>query len=46
VYKLAPRRCASEWVGEIEAVDKREAIQIAAKEFKQHASKLIAVRRG
>jgi hypothetical protein len=39
-YKFAARR---EWVGEIEAVDEREAIEIAAKEFKQPAKKLIAV---
>jgi hypothetical protein len=31
-------------VGEIEAVDEREAIEIAAKEFKQPAKKLMAVR--
>ena len=40
VYKLAAKR---QWVGEIEAVDEREAIEIAAKEFKQPAKKLIAV---
>ena len=39
-YKFAARR---EWVGEIEAVDEREAIEIAAKEFKQPAKRLIAV---
>jgi hypothetical protein len=42
VYKLAAKR---QWVGEIEAVDEREAIEIAAKEFKQPAKKLIAVPR-
>jgi hypothetical protein len=42
VYKLAAK---SQWVGEIEAVDEREAIEIAAKEFKQLAKKLMAVRR-
>ena len=42
VYKLAAKR---QWVGEIEAVDELEAIEIAAKEFKQPASKLIAVER-
>jgi hypothetical protein len=42
VYKLAAKR---QWVGEIEAVDEREAIEIAAKEFKQHAKKLMAVER-
>jgi hypothetical protein len=41
VYKLAAKR---QWVGEIEAVDEREAIEIAAKEFKQSAKKLMAVR--
>jgi hypothetical protein len=41
-YKLPPRR---EWVGEIKAVDEREAIEIAAKEFKQPAKKLMAVPR-
>jgi hypothetical protein len=34
-----------EWVGEIEAFDEREAIEIAAKEFKQPAKKLVAVQR-
>jgi hypothetical protein len=42
VYKLAAKR---EWVGEIEAVDEREAIEIAAKEFRQPAKKLMAVPR-
>jgi hypothetical protein len=42
VYKLAAKR---QWVGEIEAVDEREAIEIAAKEFKQPAKKLMAVPR-
>src|SRR5882672_8918759 len=42
VYKLAAKR---QWVGEIEAVDEREAIEIAAKEFKQPAKKLMAVQR-
>jgi hypothetical protein len=42
---LQARAAKREWVGEIEAVDEREAIAIAAKEFKQPASKLIAVRR-
>src|SRR5258706_8751531 len=39
VFKLAAKR---QWVGEIEAVDEREAIEIAAKEFKQPAKKLMA----
>jgi hypothetical protein len=42
VYKLAAKR---QWVGEIEAVNEREAIEIAAKEFKQPARKLMAVPR-
>jgi hypothetical protein len=42
VYKLAAKR---QWVGDIEAVDEREAIEIAAKEFKQPAKKLRAVPR-
>jgi len=42
VYKLAAKR---QWVGEIEAVEEREAIKIAAKEFKQPAKKLMAVPR-
>jgi len=42
VYKLAAKR---EWVGEIEAVDEREVIEIAAKEFKQPAKKLMAMQR-
>jgi len=42
VYKLAAKR---QWVGEIEAVEEREAIKIAAKEFKQSAKKLMAVPR-
>ena len=41
-YKFAVRR---ERVGEIEAVDEREAIEIAAKGFKQPAKKLMAVPR-
>jgi hypothetical protein len=41
-YRFAARR---EWVGEIEAVDEREAIEIAAKEFKQPAKRLMAVQR-
>jgi hypothetical protein len=34
VYKLAAKR---QWVGEIEVVDERQAIEIAAKEFNQPA---------
>jgi len=40
---LQARAAKREWVGEIEAVDEREAIEIAAKEFKRPAKKLIAV---
>ena len=43
VYKLAAKR---QWVGEIEAVDEREAIEISAKEFKQPATKLMAIAEG
>jgi len=32
-------------VDEVEATDERDAIEKAAKEFKQHPTKLIAVRR-
>lgn len=32
-------------IGELEAADEREAIEKAAKEFGQHATKLMAVRR-
>jgi hypothetical protein len=42
IYRLAAKR---EWVGKIEAVDEREAIEIVAKEFKQPANKLVAVPR-
>jgi hypothetical protein len=42
---LHARAAGREWVGEIEAINEREAIQIAAKEFKQPANKLIAVQR-
>ena len=40
---LQARAAKREWVGEIEAVDEREAIEIAAREFKQPARKLMAV---
>ena len=35
-------RVGGRTIGEIEAVDEREAIEIAAKEFKQPAKKLMA----
>jgi hypothetical protein len=41
---LNARAARREWVGEIEAINEREAIQIA-EEFKQPANKLIAVPR-
>jgi hypothetical protein len=42
IYKVAARQT---WVGEVEATNEAEAIEKAAKEFKQHATKLMAVRR-
>ena len=42
---LQARAAKREWVGEIEAVDDREAIEIAAKEFRQPVKKLMAVPR-
>jgi hypothetical protein len=42
IYEIAAKQT---WVGEIEAADEREAIEKAAKEFRRHATKLIAVRR-
>ncbi len=42
IYKVAAKQTR---LGEVEAADEREAIERAAKEFGQHASKLIAVRR-
>jgi hypothetical protein len=41
-YKLAPKQT---WIGEVEASDEREAIEIAAKEFRVPASNLMALRR-
>jgi hypothetical protein len=43
--RRAPGTADAARLDEIEAVDAREAIQIAARDFKQHPSKLIAVRR-
>jgi hypothetical protein len=40
---LQARAARREWVGEIEATDEREAVEIAAKEFKQPVKKLMAV---
>jgi hypothetical protein len=37
IYKLAAKRV---WVGGIETADEREAVEKAAKELRQHASKL------
>jgi hypothetical protein len=42
IYKIAAKQT---WVGEVEAVDEREAIQKAAVELKLPATKLHAVRR-
>ncbi len=42
IYKVAAKQTR---LGEVEAADEREAIEKAAKEFKQHVTKLIAVRR-
>jgi hypothetical protein len=42
IYKVAAKQTR---LGEVEAADEREAIEKAAKEFGQHATKLIAVRR-
>jgi hypothetical protein len=42
---LHARAAKLEWVGEIEAAGEREAIKIAAKEFKRPAKKLMAVPR-
>jgi hypothetical protein len=42
IYKLAAKRV---WIGEIEAAHEGEAIEKAAKEFRKHPTKLIAVRK-
>jgi hypothetical protein len=42
IYKVAAKQTR---LGEVEAADEREAIEKAAKEFRQHAMKLMAVRR-
>lgn len=42
IYKVAAKQT---WVGEVEAVDERGAVEKAAAEFKVPAFKLIAVRR-
>jgi hypothetical protein len=42
IYKIAKKQT---WVGEVEAVDEREAIKKAAEQLKQPATKLHAVRR-
>jgi hypothetical protein len=42
IYKLAAKQI---WIGEVEAADEREAIEKAAEQFKQPATKLHAVRR-
>jgi hypothetical protein len=42
IYKFASRL---QWVGTVEATDKREAIEKAAKEFRLDPTKLMAERR-
>jgi hypothetical protein len=42
IYKVAAKQTQ---LGEIKAADEREAVEKAAKEFRQHATKQIAVRR-
>jgi hypothetical protein len=42
IYRAARKAM---WLGEVEAVDEREAIEKAAKEFKQDPAKLIGVQR-
>jgi hypothetical protein len=42
IFKVAAKQIR---LGEIEATEEREAVERAAKEFGQHPSKLIAVRR-
>jgi hypothetical protein len=42
IYKLAAKQT---WLGEVEATDEREAIEKAAEEFKQPATKLMAAQR-
>jgi hypothetical protein len=42
VYRAAKKAI---WLGEVEAADEREAVEKAAREFRQHATRLIAVRR-
>ena len=39
IYKAAAK---ARWIGIVEAIDEREAIEKAAEEFKTEASKLIA----
>lgn len=42
IYKLAAK---ATWLGEVEATDEADAIEKAAEQFKQPATKLMAVRR-
>ena len=42
IYKFASRL---QWLGTVQATDKREAIEQAAKEFRLDPAKLMAVRR-
>jgi hypothetical protein len=43
IYEIAAKQTS---LGEVEAADEVKAIEKAAKEFRQHATKLIAVRQG
>jgi hypothetical protein len=43
VYKIVAKQT---WVGEIEAADEHSAIEKAADQFKEPATKLMAMRRG
>jgi len=42
IYKIAARQT---WIGSVEATNEAEAIENAAKEFNQPATKLMAIRR-
>jgi len=42
IYKIAARQT---WIGSVEATNQAEAIENAAKEFNQPATKLMAIRR-
>jgi hypothetical protein len=42
IFKIAAKQT---WLGEIEADNAREAVEKAAKEFKQYPTRLIAIKR-